>query len=208
MAVLTTKFGVGDKVFCANVTIEKRQHDCPDCLGSKKWACTSPTGATFEVACPRCGGGYQSNRELSLDYSWYVPSVSELTVGLVRASSEAGEEYGQGNEYMCRETGIGSGTLYRESSLFATREEAVAASQIKADLQNADAEHWVAKQFNASIKFADYELKDAVMEAAASQSRRALYDVQYLLESLDEAETLEEAKERIADWREKKAEAA
>lgn len=201
MAILTTKFSVGDTVWFSNTTTEKRRHDCPDCLGEKLWKCTSPAGGEFTVACPRCSAQYQSDRDLSLDYAIYVPAVRALTVGLVRASSQEGEGYGEGNEYMCNETGIGSGSLYRENKLFATKEEATAAAQVQADEANADPQHWVAQQYSKSLKFSDYELKDAVMEAAKSRASRVSYDVGYLVEALEEAETISEVRERIQEWK-------
>ena len=204
MATLTTKYDVGDVVWTANTATEQRQHDCPDCLGARKWTCASPAGGEFEIDCPRCSASYQSDLELSLRYTVWAPAVRSLTIGLVRASSETGDSYDSGNTYMCCETGVGSGTIYRESDLFPTREEAEAAAAAKAATQNADADGWVAKQYNRTVKLSDYQLKDAAIEAAQSASRRALYEVGYLLEDLDQADTIEQVRDRMAEWREKR----
>lgn len=200
MAILTTKFSVGDTVWAANITTENRRHDCPDCLGTRVWTCKSPAGGEFTTDCPRCSASYQSDRDLSLDYTVHVPVARRLTVGLVRASSKEGDDWGEGNEYMCLETGVGSGTIYKETKLFATEEEALAAATVLAGTSNADPEHWVAKQYSKTLKFSDYELKDAVMEAAAARARRVIYDVGYLVEDLKEAETLADVRERIEQW--------
>lgn len=201
MAVLTTKFSVGDTVWFATTTTEKRRHDCPDCLGEKVWKCISPAGGEFTVACPRCSAAYQSDRDLSLDYAVMAPAARRLTVGLVRASSHQGDGYGEGNEYMCNETGIGSGSLYKEDRLFATEAEALAAAQAMADETNQNPEFWVAKQYNKTLKFSDYELKDAVMEAAQHSARRAWSEVRYLVDDLEDAFSLDDVKERIQRWR-------
>lgn len=205
MAVLTTKYSVGDTVWHANITTTQKSHPCPDCLGSRKWACRSPAGGEFEVPCIRCSTSYRANHALSLSYAAFVPAVLPLTIGMVKASTETGDSYDAGNTYMCQETGVGSGSVYRENTLLPTKEEAMSVAQIKADLQNADQNHWVAKQYNETAEFCDYQLKDAEIEAAKSASSRALSAVGYLLEDLDEAESMEDVRQRIADWREKRA---
>lgn len=202
MATLTTKFDMGQTVYFANTTTETFRHACPDCLGSKEWEAKSPAGAVFKVACPRCSQSYQSNDALNLNYTKFVPSVQKLTVGLIRASSMPGDGFGKGTEYMCLETGIGSGNLYRESKLFATEDEARASAQLAADETNANPDFWVAKQYDKTAKFCDYELKDAVMEAAMSRARQQAYRVQYLVEDLKESDTITDVRERIARWEE------
>lgn len=197
MAVIETKFGIGDRVWVAGRTAEKRQHPCPDCLGSRKWEARSPAGGVFEVACPRCGGGYQSNRSLSLDYHAYVPTAQQMTIGQVRAFAGTDDE----TEYMCRETGIGSGSLWRESVMFSSKDEAIAAAQAECDRLNADADHWVAKQYSESVKFSDYELKDASIKAAESREWDMGWKVRELLNELDDCETLSAVKTRIEEWR-------
>lgn len=198
MAVIETKFGIGDVVWNANTTTETFSHPCPDCLGSRKWETRSPAGGVFETPCIRCSANYQSNHRLNLKYSQWTPYVRRLTVGLVRAN--AGGD--RGHEYMCLETGIGSGSLYYEDRLFATEAQALACAKATADLANADASGWVAKQYDETAQLCDYQLKDAEIAAATSQSRQALYRIQYLLEDLDSADTLDAVKERIASWRE------
>jgi len=198
MAVIETKFGIGDRVWVAGRTTEKRQHPCPDCLGSRKWEARSPAGDVFEVACPRCGGGYQSNRSLSLDYSVYVPTARQMTIGQVRGFAGTADE----TEYMCHETGIGSGNIWRESVMFASKDEATAAAQAECDQLNADADHWVAQRYNETAKFADYQLKDASIQAAESSASMLGTRVGILLEDLEDCETVAEVKSRIERWRE------
>lgn len=201
MATLTTKFDMGDVVWHAHTATEKRQHPCPDCHDTRKWKAVSPAGAEFEVPCPRCAAGYQSDQSLSLSYSVFAPRATRLTVGLIKASTATGDDYDAGNTYMCRETGVGGGTIYRESDLFATKAEALEAAKVKADLANQDPEFWIAKQYDKSVQFSDYQLKDARVEAAISAARSARYAVSYLVDDLESADSLDDVKTRIAEWR-------
>lgn len=207
MAIIETAYDIGDTVFNASTETKTFSHPCPDCLGSRKWKAVSPAGAEFAVECPRCGAGYQSSRALNLSYVQHTPYVRKLTIGSLKANSPTGTgSYDDGNSYMCIETGVGSGSIYNERDLFKTEAEALAASTIKAALANAEAEGWVAKQYSETVRFSDYQLKDAQIEEAKSASRRALVQIGILLEGLDEAESLQEVRERITAWRTKKEE--
>lgn len=205
MATLTTKFDMGDVVWHAFTGTEKRQHPCPDCADTRKWKAVSPAGSEFEVPCPRCTASYQSDKSLNLAYTVLAPRARRLTVGQIKASTATGDDYDAGNSYMCLETGIGSGDVYRENDLFSTETEAMAAAQIKADETNQDPDFWIAKQYDKSVKFSDYELKDARMEAAISSTNVARYRIGYLVDDLENAETMDEVKQIISDWREKGA---
>lgn len=204
MATLTTKFDMGDVVWHAYTATENRQHPCPDCHDTRKWKAVSPAGGEFEVPCPRCAGGYQSDQSLSLTYSVLAPRAKRLTVGLIKASTATGDAYDAGNTYMCLETGVGGGSIYRENDLFATEAEALEAAKVKADLTNQDPEFWIAKQYDKSVAFADYQLKDARMEAAISAASVARYAVGYLIDDLESAYDLDDVKARIAAWREER----
>jgi len=198
MAFIETKYGVGDVVWAATTRTEQRQHDCPDCLGSRKWEARSPAGGVFAVDCPRCGDVYQSNRALSLKYTLFVPSAQKLTIGQVRAYSGPDGK----TEYMAHETGIGSGSLWYEDRLFPTQEEATAAAQAVADEQNSNPEGWVKKQYDETAKFSDYQLREASIAAADYRRIQAEVRVGMLLDDLDEAASVEEVKDLIATWRE------
>jgi hypothetical protein len=198
MATIETKFGVGDVVWNATTATEKRRHPCPDCLGCRKWSCKSPAGATFEVECPRCAGGYQSNRDLCLDYTVHVPRAQRLTIGLVRANGSW--ETPPQHEYMAHETGIGSGSLYRENTLFATEEEALAHAKVAADLANADHAGWAAKQYDRTAQFCDYQLRDAAIASADDIRRRMGVRIQMLVEDLKDAQDLAEVRQSIERW--------
>lgn len=35
--LIETKFSIGDVVYYATTTTETKEHECPDCLGTRKW---------------------------------------------------------------------------------------------------------------------------------------------------------------------------
>lgn len=199
MAVIETLFDVGDTVWYATTHQTTGQHPCPDCLGERKWVAHSPAGTDYEVACPRCADQYMSNRTLNLKYIWHEAAVTKLTIGLIRANADTWEGPPK-HEYMCHETGVGSGTIYKEASLFATEQAARDAAKLNADLANTDVNGWAAKQYADTARFCDYQINDAAVKAAESALTQLGYRVQYMLEDLKECETVAEVKERIGRW--------
>jgi endogenous inhibitor of DNA gyrase (YacG/DUF329 family) len=207
MAVIETAYDIGDTVFNASTMTETFAHPCPDCLGSRKWKATSPAGGEFEVECPRCGSGYQSNRALNLRYVKHTPYVRKLTIGSFKAAARTGSgHYDDGNSYMCVETGVGSGSVYNERDLYRTGAEALAASKIKAAFANEDQAGWVAKQYAETVKFSDYQLKDAQMEAALDAARYSQVRIGILIEDIEQADDAADAKAIVERWRERIAE--
>jgi hypothetical protein len=181
MATITTKYSEGDTVYFASTQSEKRKHDCPDCLGQKKWKTVSPAGGAYEFDCPRCAASYLSNSKLSLVYQAYVPAVSKLTIGSVQFNTAEGA-YDQGARYMCRETGVGSGTVYNETDLFISESNAMDAARLKAEEQNATIPV-IVERYNATLKLSDYQLESAMIEIGkgiTSNARELLYNIQEL----------------------------
>lgn len=196
MAVIETKFSIGDRVYKAWTTTVRKQHPCPDCKGARKWKAISPAGGEYTFACPRCTASYHSNRDLSLDYSEFAPCVQPLTIGSVRTDSASDD---RPVEYMCRETGIGSGTIHSEADLFHTEEEAMRAAEIKAKAQNASTE-WVVKLYDKSLELSDYQIENAGLKAADDQKIRRSVDLQMLFEDLRGCETITEVTKTIDDF--------
>lgn len=196
MATIETKFNIGDVVYKAWTTTVRKQHPCPDCNGSRKWKAVSPAGGEYEFGCPRCGGGYQSDRDLSLDYSEFAPSVQRLTIGSVRTNSASDD---RSVEYMCRETGVGSGTIHSEADLFHTEEEAMRAAEVKAKAQNANTE-WVVKQYDKSLSLSDYQIENAALKSAKDQKIRHSVDLQMLFGDLRDCVTIEEVTKTLDDF--------
>ena len=117
------KFGIGDKVFFPNALATQTRRPCPDCNGTRKWKAIAPSGIEIDMDCPRCARSY-TDAALSLTAMTYTPIVQRMTVGKVSA-----EISGDGTSrvsYMCEETGVGSGSNYREDQLHADEAEAKA----------------------------------------------------------------------------------
>lgn len=203
MATITTKFSIGDTVFHAWTMTERKQHPCPDCLGSRKWEAKSPAGREYQFACPRCGSGYQSEQDLCLHYSVFTPAVQRLTIGQVEAHAGGSEAK---NRYMCHETGIGSGSVYYEQDLFSTEPEALEAAASKASLSN-NTVPWVAKQYDRTLRVCDYQLSDASIKAERDRLSRARVVLNYLVEDIRGCISIEEVQREIEKF-DKTAEAA
>lgn len=202
MDTLETKYNIGDVVYWATTVTEKRTRPCPDCAGTKKWKAASPAGGEYEFACPRCASSYISNRDISLDYHAYRPVASRLTIGSIQVNT-ATDSFNSGNRYMCRETGIGSGTVYREDDLFETEAEAIAAAQIVADQQNATVPH-IVERFNQTLEVKDYQLDSATLAQAKKvdlRTRSMLWNIEELFGAIDAAEDLDAVKEEVENYK-------
>lgn len=205
MATLETKYAGGDVVFHASTTTVRAQHPCPDCLGARKWKATSPAGGEYEFACPRCSARYRSDDTLSLDYTVVKPSVSRLTIGSVRYNSHSWHHGGSAPEieYMCAETGVGSGTLYKESNLFSTEGEARIAAEAKAAADNKNIE-WVAVRYNQTLDISDYQLESGALRLARDMKLKSgsmLYGLLDLFNAIEEAADKKAILEAIEEYR-------
>jgi len=123
---LTTKYGVGDVVY--SVTPGYRdlaERECALCSGNGQVAIQ---GSDRTAECPDCRYGMISewvDRDMAAH-----PHV----IGQVRVETESKTDRGKKKvSYMCLDTGIGSGTVWAEDRLYATREEAEAAIETLAD---------------------------------------------------------------------------
>lgn len=202
MAVIETKYSIGDTVYHASVTTTKAQHSCPDCGGTKRWKAFSPAGGEYEFACPRCTAVYRHYDDMSLDYSEYVPSIQRLTVGSVAYNSAEGS-YDHGARYMCRETGVGSGSVYSEADLYETEAEAVEAGKAKAADSNKNVE-WVAARYNRTLSISDHQISNAAMKLAADARIRAgsmLYGLEDLFSSITEADSKDDILELVENYK-------
>lgn len=202
MATLTTKYSVGDSVFHAGTLSVRKQHPCPDCKGQKKWKAISPAGGEYEFGCPRCSTRYMNDRDLSLDYFAFEASVSKLTIGSIQVNTAEGS-WDKGNRYMCRETGVGSGTVYNEIDLYRTEEEALEAGRVKASLANSETK-WVVQQFNKSLELSDYQIEHAMVKLAKdeeSKARSLLWNIGDLFSRIEEADDKEAILEAVSDYK-------
>ena len=184
MAIIETKFSIGDVVYYASTTTERKQHPCPDCLGTKKWKAVSPAGGEYEFACPRCRSGYRSEHGLSLDYSIFVPTAHRLTIGSVRTDSA------DKTSYMCVETGVGSGNIYDEDRLFSTESEALTAAQAIANKSNNGDVPWIAQQYNKTLEVCDYQLNDGREHVEKALADRLAWQIKDLRDEISSCENM------------------
>ena len=199
MTTIKTKYSIGDVVWLASTHTERKSHPCPDCKGSSIWTAFSPAGSEYTLACPRCSASYISDSDLSLQYSSFEPTARKLTIGSVRFDSHSDTK----NAYMCAETGVGSGNVYKESILFGTEKEALDAAKIEAAKQNQDID-WVVSLYDKSLSISDYQLDSAKIKIAASNryaNSAILYNLGYLFDEIIEAENKDEILVLIEEYR-------
>lgn len=177
------KFTIGDHAFCGRVESTKRERECPDCKGTKKWKCTTPAGEEFQIQCPRCTNSYGVPQ---LHYYEAAARIDALTIGSVRIDTSAIE--GETVAYMCHETGIGSGSIWYENRLFATREEAEAQAAIEvAEFQSKmDTDPtWSGNKTQREMSFYTLEnAKIAEAEARRSKAERTFENLSRVVYSL------------------------
>ena len=191
---IETKYSVGEVVYRACTVGTTKQHPCPDCLGTQVWKAISPVGEEYTFTCPRCSSRYRSEPDLALTYNAFEPTTQRLTIGSIRVDTASDSQ----NEYMAYETGIGSGNIYRENTLFPSQDQALEAAKIMASEQNTTTP-WVVKQFNRSLDISDYELSNAMLKLARDKRIKASVDVEMLFEDLRDCETLDEVKDRLEE---------
>jgi len=192
---LEHKYNIGDVVYYASTTSIRKQHNCPDCLGGRKWEATSPAGDKFEFTCPRCTGGYKSHGEISVDYTCFIASVTSLTIGSVQINTASKQPV----KYMCQETGVGSGTVYDEKRLFLTASSAEEYANILAEENNAKIK-WVLERYNRTLHISDYQLTSAILEGARKTKTAHEVGIRTLFDDLRESQSLNECHEIIENF--------
>lgn len=113
------KYSIGQVVYKAYATYEEILEQCPDCLGTKEWSVTTPAGETFEIPCNTCTEGWYSTGTIRVRKD--APKAESLTIGSIRINTQDEKPI----SYMCHETGVGSGGIHYEDTLFLSREEAL-----------------------------------------------------------------------------------
>lgn len=135
------KFKIGDTVYYPRVSSETAKLPCPDCLDTRRWKVITPGGTELEADCQRCSGylSQQFHDVPSLSYVRYKGYVDTVTIGSVTVSSASRHGSAERQiEYMCNETGVGSGSIYYEERLHATEFEARADADLQASLRNTE----------------------------------------------------------------------
>ena len=180
----TPKFAIGDVVYWPTTETTREPAPCPDCLGTRRWKVTTPAGTEMEAECQRCTG-YSRIADLPKPERLVSkPSVRRLTVGKITATTHA--SYGNRDcvEYMCSETGIGSGSIYQESQLFATEDEAMVSATAEADKRTA--EYASVPRAMGERMLESLTIKDADLEATRFSRWNAWYSYTGLRDTLKE----------------------
>lgn len=137
MSDFQPRFAIGDRVWVAEPHHEHKRYPCPDCNDTKKWKAENAAGEVFMFSCPRCQRSSGLSDPFRLDYYVWTPHARLLTIGQIEGMCVV-DGAGTRTEfkYMCTETGVGSGLVYREDQLFLTEKEALAEAQKKCDKEN------------------------------------------------------------------------
>jgi hypothetical protein len=125
----TPKYEIGQRVLVAHWTTEEIREVCPDCGGSKVVKLVLASGEELEAQCRHCTVGYQARGYVTK--SVYVPRVWHGTVGSIKVDTHDESPV----SYMLEETGVGTGSVHREETLFLDAEEAARAAARKAKRQ-------------------------------------------------------------------------
>lgn len=129
MAILKTKFDLGDLAWHLTRDTENLVLPCRFCRGSKWLPVEGPAGASRSVPCPECKGG--GSVSLGTWPEWRVEGP-QLQIGRIEVRvydhtverPEHSVPIEDEESYMAVSTGLGSGSVYRVADLFADREEA------------------------------------------------------------------------------------
>lgn len=172
------KYDIGQTVWWGKIAHSTTTMECPDCLGTRRWKAITPAGTEVAAECGRCGSW--TSRDLpSLSRTHWKPSAQRLTIGSVRIDTSHDSPV----EYMCRETGVGSGQIYREPDLFTDETMALATAQFKADLENAKVAE--KPEIVYATKVGQLRLVDATLEDARKQVWSSWYRARELKEDME-----------------------
>lgn len=134
--IIETKFSNGDTVYHARYRSEGKRARCETCNGTGR---LKIEGHERHTECFQCFG-----KGWTYDGTVYLPECDSMTVGQVRVEVTASRGFGGSSfdnyrpqtareeQYMCVETGVGSGNLYNAENLFATEAEAMDRAQVLA----------------------------------------------------------------------------
>jgi len=195
--VMQPKYEIGDMVYLASTTTERKTLPCPDCLGKKTWHVRSPAGSVFTAPCPRCSSRHQSNDCLSLDYVAHEPRIEVLTIGSVR--TDTAQDPRRRVSYMCSETGVGSGSVYNECDLFETKSEAQSAADLLAQDRNQAPGHFI-DTYNRRVEFSDYQLGPAVAKEEKGKNALLEWKIRDLKDAVIACETMSEIRALTEEW--------
>lgn len=132
MAIIETKYNLGQTVYRGDCVRDAYYEACPDCDGTGLWKIEGRDCTTECQTCNRHNYSWCNTRGKIEKYK-YFPSTDKLTIGQIRVQVDCNTEV----TYMCEETGVGSGSLWKEGDLTENYDLAVRCSEILAEKKNA-----------------------------------------------------------------------
>jgi hypothetical protein len=176
------KFAIGDTIWWGYTDRAAEKYQCPDCLGTKVWHVRSPAGYENETQCQRCNGAGMLGLESVTGYT------RKLTIGSIRIDTGkigSDSQYDYPVEYMCVESGIGSGSIYRENLCFATKAEAQAKADEVAARMRSEMDEGPRKRERAEVRYLNtYQWHDAELKAAESRLWWAKYRLEQMIQRI------------------------
>lgn len=134
----TPVYSIGQTIYVAVTERTTEQLDCPDCLGSKVWAVTSPAGESFTTACPRCQNTYSLRNSLpSLNVERHVAKAQARVITGLEINART-DTWTKAVVYKSAISGSSHYTI-DEDKAHATEESALAEAQVRADELNGKA---------------------------------------------------------------------
>lgn len=117
------KFELGQEVFSVIRLTDLRMKPCEECNGAGKFLAVGRPDLDI-----KCSGCYGNGRRVAAKRnSWKVHQSLNISQARVELTDPEADRYSTETvkeEYMCQQTGTGSGMLHKAQALFATRLEA------------------------------------------------------------------------------------
>jgi hypothetical protein len=200
MTLPVPKYKIGDVVWRGRVFQKEMTLPCPDCLNTGTWKVTTPGGSELEADCQRCRGHWQQRGVPSLKDFTFEVVVERLTIGSVRIDTADRDDHPV--SYMCRETGVGSGSIHYENMLHPSEEEARA--QAQAEVAAKEKVRAATPERLEKVRFKYLSMRDAALLAANDavwnswrRYKNLREDIEGELEGDDKAESLDDLRDKL-----------
>lgn len=111
--IINTVYNLGDKVVAGSCFSTSHLVPCPECDGT---GYHKVEGKDLRLRCTTCNSqsNLKTNPGYVVGYKW-TPQFDHLTVGLVRVEVTQKKDE---RKYMCKETGVGTGSVWAEDHLW------------------------------------------------------------------------------------------
>ena len=161
---LKAPFQMGEKVFVGDVSREGYDITCPLCEGSKTATLNGCNHIEETIPCPYCKRGFEVRGTIHVfDVR---PMVRNLTIGSVRYDDS--DNRGPWS-FMCIETGVGSGLVYRCDRIRRSEADATKDAEEQAQQMRAYLEQENLKRFSHTKR--DVLLKQEYIETQALKAK-------------------------------------